>query len=92
MHKDIVLSMPSGAVSTGSSPICSNQGMYKPKKLLTIQGHPEFTPQIVQELLEARHEQGVFDDTFFTDAMSRLHDQHDGVTVGKAFLRLVFDL
>ena len=65
--------------------------MYIARKLITIQGHPEFNREIVTELLEARHEQGIFNDEIFEDGMRRVGDGHDGVLVARAFLRFLLD-
>lgn len=48
MHKDVVLEVPQGCVNWGSSPQCELQGFYKPQRLLTFQGHPEFTNMILK--------------------------------------------
>ena len=63
--------------------------MYIPRKLITVQGHPEFNQEIVTELLIARHEQGIFDDATFEDGMQRVGRPHDGVLVATAFLRFL---
>ncbi|KAL9125137.1 MAG: hypothetical protein Q9217_005613 [Psora testacea] len=89
MHKDIVYHYPSGLEELGSSDRCQVQGMYIPKRLITVQGHPEFTEEIVRELLVARHEQGIFDDDVFDDAIGRVADEQDGVLVAAAFLRFL---
>lgn len=89
MHRDIVYYYPEGVEQLGSSPRCQVQGMYIRDKVLTVQGHPEFNEEIVKELLETRHEQGIFDDKTFEEAMSRVGKQQDGVVVAKAFLRFL---
>jgi GMP synthase-like glutamine amidotransferase len=43
---------------------CAVQGMYK-GKIITVQGHPEFTEEIVRELLEARRDLGVLNDEMY---------------------------
>jgi len=91
MHRDIVYYYPEGVEELGSSPVCKVQGMYVPKKLITVQGHPEFNEEIVTELLNRRHATGVFDDTTFESAMGRVGKEHDGVVVSKAFLRLLLE-
>lgn len=48
MHKDVVLEVPQGCINWGSTPQCELQGFYKPQRLLTFQGHPEFTNMIVK--------------------------------------------
>jgi len=90
MHRDIVRSpYPASIESLASTPRCATQGMYARNRLITVQGHPEFTGDIVQELLERRHEGGILDDETFNEAMSRVSRDHDGVTVAEAFLRFL---
>ena len=89
MHKDIVYYYPEGVEPLGYSAKCEVQGMYIPRKLIAVQGHPEFTQDIVTELLIARHEQGIFDDATFEDGMERVGRQHDGVLVAIAFLKFL---
>jgi len=91
MHKDIVYGYPSTVEELGYSPICENQGMYVKNKLMTIQGHPEFTKEIVEEIIKSRHKAGIFTDEVFEDAMRRLKDHDDGIVVGQAFLRFFLD-
>lgn len=91
MHRDIVSSYPAGVQQLGNSPRCSVQGMYIPHRLLTVQGHPEFDAEIVRELLEVRHEQGIFDDRIYEEALTRVGRRQDGVVVAKAFLRFLLD-
>jgi hypothetical protein len=91
MHKDIVYGFPSSVEEIGYSPVCDNQGMYIKDKLITVQGHPEFTKEIVEEILKSRHSKGVFTDMVFEDAMKRLTDHDDGIIVGQAFLRFLLE-
>jgi hypothetical protein len=91
MHKDIVYGFPSSVEEIGYSPVCDNQGMYIKDKLITVQGHPEFTKEIVEEILKSRHSKGIFTDMVFEDAMKRLTDHDDGNIVGQAFLRLLLE-
>lgn len=60
-------------------------------KMISVQGHPEFNEAIVRELLETRHQQGIFDDKTYEDAMSRVAKHHDGVAVAAAFLRFLLE-
>ncbi|QIW98944.1 hypothetical protein AMS68_004462 [Peltaster fructicola] len=53
MHRDIVYTLPPSVESLGRSPVCEVQGMYARKRLITVQGHPEFTAEIVDELIES---------------------------------------
>jgi len=65
--------------------------MYGKKRLITVQGHPEFNTTIMTEILNTRHDLGIFDDFMFETAMSRVKLHHDGVVVAKAFLRFLLD-
>lgn len=91
MHRDIVFYYPQGVQELGSSPVCNVQGMYVPRRLITVQGHPEFNEEIMTEILNARHAIGVFDDNTFEEAMKRAVEPHDGLVVSKAFLRFLLD-
>ena len=91
MHRDIVYCYPEGVEELGSSPVCRVQGMYAPRRLITVQGHPEFDQEIVTEILESRHAMGIFDDEAFEAAMRRVGRPHDGVVVGKAFVDFLLD-
>ncbi|KAH8809106.1 class I glutamine amidotransferase-like protein [Xylogone sp. PMI_703] len=91
MHRDAVYSYPEGVEALAYTEKCPVQGMYLAKKLITVQGHPEFTEQIVREILTARHESGIFDKPAFEEAISRVENPHDGVVVAKAFLKFLLE-
>lgn len=91
MHRDIVFDCPPNVEQLGSSPRCKVQGMYAKKRLLTVQGHPEFSNEIVAELLEMRHKQGIFNDKVYEDGIARVGKDHDGVAVAMAFLRFLLE-
>ncbi|KAL9032109.1 MAG: hypothetical protein Q9214_008104, partial [Letrouitia sp. 1 TL-2023] len=83
MHKDIVFEYPAGVESLGSSESCLVQGMYVPNRIITVQGHPEFTEEILREILEVRHSQGIFSDEIYEEAIGRVGRKHDGLLVAK---------
>lgn len=91
MHRDIAFAYPDGVESLGSSPVCAVQGMYSPGHLITVQGHPEFTGTIVREILETRHDTGVFDDEAYKTHMKKVDLPHDGLIVGRAFVRFLLE-
>ena len=91
MHKDLVYYYPEGVEELGSSDKCKVQGMYVSKKLITVQGHPEFTKEIVEELVIMRHEQGIFDEKTYEDSMARVGKHHDGVIVAQGFLKFLLE-
>jgi len=91
MHKDVVFEYPDGVEKLGASPRCLVQGMYKKGKLITMQGHPEFTEPIVSYLVKMRAEQGIFNEEQAKDALERVGKPHDGVVIAKAFLRFLLE-
>ena len=91
MHRDIVFDYPSNVEQLGHSPICAVQGMYVKNRLITVQGHPEFNTEIVEQITQRRYEQGIFDKAVHDDAMGRVKKQHDGVAVSAAFLRFLLE-
>lgn len=89
MHRDIVLDFPAGTTPLGSNDLCKVQGMYSPGKYITVQGHPEFTEEIISEILFNRHTVGIFTDEVYEDAMKRAPVQHDGVAIARAFIKFM---
>lgn len=89
MHRDAVLEVPPGAVLLGSSPSCEVQGLYQEGRYISFQAHPEFDDFIMSNILKTRHDQKVFDDTMFADAMERAPKHHDGVLVATAIWRFL---
>lgn len=86
MHRDSVSSIPAGAEPLAESDVCAVQGLVVPGKAMTVQGHPEFTEAIVRELLEARRTTGVISDELYRSGMARVGDEHDGLSIARAFL------
>jgi GMP synthase-like glutamine amidotransferase len=91
MHKDIVYGYPKDTEELAETNICANQGMYIKNRLITVQGHPEFTHDIVEEILKSRHAVGIFNDEVFEDAIKRLPDHDDGVVVAQAVFRFLLE-
>lgn len=91
MHRDAVFSYPDGVERLAYTAGCDVQGMYIAKKLITVQGHPEFTEEIVREIVTARHESGIFNDEAFEDAIERVDKYQDGPVVAVAFLKFLIE-
>ncbi|KAF9004613.1 class I glutamine amidotransferase-like protein [Cyathus striatus] len=92
MHRDHVPDVLPGFELLGGTGVSANQGMVKwrsgaEKKslkdvhIITLQGHPEFTENIVSSLVEARSSSGVIDKEAAEDAEKRKHWRNDGVSV-----------
>ncbi|KAI4107644.1 MAG: hypothetical protein LQ339_002550 [Xanthoria mediterranea] len=91
MHQDIVFEYPAGVQPLGSTERCQVQGMLVLGKVVTVQGHPEFTEEILTEILRTRHEQGIFGDEAYQEAMARVGKKHDGLLVGQRFIEFLLD-
>ncbi len=91
MHQDIVFKWPPNVEHLAYTPRCDVQAMYIPKRVISVQGHPEFNAEIVTEIAQRRHAQGIFDETLYEDAMSRVNGKHDGDAVAAAFIRFLLE-
>lgn len=89
MHRDQVFSVPPGAELLASTEVCGNHGFVIPGRAITVQGHPEFTADIMDEILELRHQSGLFTDELYKSGKSRNNDEHDGVFMAKVFLKFL---
>jgi GMP synthase-like glutamine amidotransferase len=89
MHRDVVADFPSGSEPLAWTELCPVQGMYVPGKYITVQGHPEFTPEIMTEILNVRHQAGILSDESYDDAMKRAGLDHDGILIAQAFIRFM---
>ncbi|KAJ5558626.1 hypothetical protein N7535_008843 [Penicillium sp. DV-2018c] len=91
MHQDIVYEYPPNVIPLGSSPLCAVQGMYSPRRFITVQGHPEFTGDIITEIIQTRAKQGIFTELQSQDALGRSHIDHDGVNIAVVFLKFLLE-
>ncbi|KAK8091186.1 hypothetical protein PG994_000691 [Apiospora phragmitis] len=89
MHRDIIFEYPKGTIPLAHTAVCATQAMYIPKRMIALQGHPEFTEDMVRAILEMRHDGGIIPDGVFEDAMGRVADAHDGVAIARAFLKFL---
>ncbi|KAK3502826.1 class I glutamine amidotransferase-like protein [Neurospora crassa] len=88
MHRDHVVGVPDGAQLLASTDVCENQGFVIPGRVLTVQGHPEFTTDIMEELLELRKATGLFNEELFGSGMER-NKVDDGVFIAQAFYKFL---
>jgi hypothetical protein len=58
-------------------------GQVPPIHILTLQGHPEFTAGIVNEVIRARSESGVMDKDTAEDGLIRANKRNDGGRIGR---------
>jgi GMP synthase-like glutamine amidotransferase len=94
MHRDIVLisnKSHEGLVNLGRSVKCETQGFYLPRRIFTVQAHPEFDDFVTSTIVKTRHEEHIFSDDVFEEAMSKASLEHDGVAVGRAICKFLLD-
>ncbi|TVY81360.1 putative glutamine amidotransferase-like protein [Lachnellula suecica] len=91
MHRDVVFEYPEGVEELAYTNKCAVHAMYIPKRLITVQGHPEFDEEILREILATRHELGIFDKAAYDEALGRVDKYHDGVVISQTFLRFLLE-
>ena len=87
-HQDQVLRLPEGARQVGRSPTCPNAMFQVGENIMTVQGHPEFSPEYARALYPRRRE--VFGDELCENAVASLDTGHDAALMARwmvAFLR-----
>lgn len=89
MHRDVVTEVPEGVEKLGQTDKCAVQGMYAPKRLMSLQGHPEHTSDIQREILETRRKSGLFSDEAYREIIGRLELEQEGVAVAEVFIRFM---
>ncbi len=75
-HQDQVTELPEGAEVLASNDFCENASLAIGPRILTIQPHPEFTPWLVEQLIETRG-RGVVPDALLDAALERLPKAND---------------
>ena len=93
MHRDHVPGLPEGFELLGSTSTAINQGMIFRRtrenvgevQVFTVQGHPEFNPDIVGKIVDAREASGAMDPATVKEGRLRGAKHDDGVgPIGKA--------
>jgi GMP synthase-like glutamine amidotransferase len=73
---------PAGFENLGWTTIAPVQGMLKPGHVLTMQGHPEFTSDVVKEIIRIRSERNIFSPQFTNKSILAAESESDGVWIG----------
>lgn len=91
IHGDVVYEYPPGVEELAYTDTCPIQSIYIRKRVMTVQGHPEFTEEIMMELLDRAYATGFFNKELFEDSMKKVDKYQDGVVVAQAFLRFLLE-
>ncbi len=89
-HQDQIVALPSKGEVLASSELCENFMVQYGSHFLSIQGHPEFSPEYTLELIQGRSDripgerlqQGV-------DSLKGARQGHDGLLVGRWILNFM---
>lgn len=84
VHQDQVVEAPTGANVFLGDELCPVAAYNIDDRVLTFQGHPEFTPEVVQSIMEFRAENIGADR--IEKARSMLFDDHDGAKVAEGIV------
>lgn len=91
---DHVPGVPEGFEVLGTTSICPNHSMVRRRRgnlgaIITLQGHPEFTPEIVLKIIDRRESMGIISEEIADE--SRRHAQtHDaGVAIARLLLKIM---
>ena len=89
MHRDIITAYPTSVIALAHTPTCSTQGMYVPRRMISVQGHPEYTEEMVREILDWFQANDAIDGDILADSLRRVGHRNDGVEIAKSFLRFL---
>ncbi|KAG5365511.1 putative glutamine amidotransferase-like protein C13C5.04 [Yarrowia sp. C11] len=90
MHQDIVPRVPEGAELLASSPVCKVQGLYKKDAFISLQGHPEFVPGIVDKILDVREQAGIFTEEKMKEYRELAAKRQDGDAIAKVLVEFLY--
>jgi GMP synthase-like glutamine amidotransferase len=94
MHRDHVCSLPPGFHILLESQLYKNHSMVryypgtKKVQIITIQGHPEFTPAIVSDVIDAREASGVLNEAQVAEARRRVQGG-EGKRLGRVIWNII---
>ena len=88
-HQDQVVGLPDEASVWSSADYCPIAGFTVGERMLTMQGHPEFTPQLVTAIYESRRDR--IGDTEVDVALGTLTRPLSNDAIAEAIVRLVAD-
>ena len=88
-HQDQVLKLPTEAQLLAGSDFCQYAAFKIGERVLSFQGHPEFTPRYLQRLLGRRR--SVIGEKVFSDAMASLDQDTDAEQVGHWLIGFIKD-
>lgn len=97
VHRDHVPKLPDNFALLGSTSVCAIQGMVRPAsasklsdvKIFCLQGHPEFSPDIVTEIINVREAKGILNKELADKSREYAAMHDEGVGIGATILRII---
>jgi GMP synthase (glutamine-hydrolysing) len=86
-HHDQVVELPTDATVWSSAEYCPNAGFTVGERMLTMQGHPEFTPSLVSALYDSRRDR--LGDAAVETALASLDTPLSNDEVAAAIVQLI---
>ncbi len=87
-HQDQVLKLPPNATRLAGCKFCPNAALAIDQRVLTFQGHPEFSPSYLRRLLARR--KGIIGDEYIEKALASLATPTDHEQVGHYLLEFIY--
>lgn len=91
MHRDVVHTLPPGMSLLAKNNNTAVQGFYAPGKVFAVQGHPEFTSDMEQVLIQMRMEQGIIPEQVAKEGLDKAEAQNDGPEIARAIVRFLLE-
>ncbi|PCK09867.1 MAG: GMP synthase [Alteromonadaceae bacterium] len=86
-HYDQVQSLPTDAMVIAHNDFCPNAACWVPGRLLSFQGHPEFTPAFADALMQGRKQ--IIPAKAFTEGQDTLNNPTQHLTITRCILDFV---
>jgi len=76
--------------SSSSPPETSDRKeLLKQIQIFSLQGHPEFTSDIVKDIIDVRETRGVLSRDFSAESRERASQEQEGVSIGRTILEIL---
>jgi GMP synthase-like glutamine amidotransferase len=86
-HQDQVIELPDGATNLASNSFCSNSAFRIGRKVLSFQGHPEFTVDYLKDRMLFRKE--ILGDTVYNEALNSLDRETQQLEIARWIINFI---
>ncbi|KAF9996834.1 hypothetical protein BGZ65_007584 [Modicella reniformis] len=90
LHRDAVFGVPEGFTLLASTAHTENQSMISnDRRIVSVQGHPEFTGDIVKKIIEVRTVDGIFSKELSEASMKLVDEPLDRVKIASRIVQFI---